>query len=262
MKKVFIISIVAILLVVGLSVIAKSNTSSSGFGIFGRYLGEKIKSNDKVVAEADGLKILLSDVALPYFSSMVAYLQSEEALISILNDPNATPEMKERVKESLMEKPDPLKGLNRVSGMKLLCQEIKNKGISIPEERISQELAQIKEGSASEKPNEWTKYHNELLKALGISEDEYLNKYYRILQEEMDLIGEYEKMIDIPAPSSDEISQIMKRYGVDEESAIIMYEDDFKISFVQNREDELAKSAGVKLLDIEAVSALSDCFKN
>lgn len=262
MKKAFIITVVAILLVAGIFIIVKSNTSSSGFGIFGKYLGEKIKSNDEVVAEANGVKIYLSDVALPYFSSMVAYLQTEEVSRSILNDPNATSEIKERVKESLGEKPDPLKMLNKVIGLKLLCQEIKETGINIPEERVNQELAQIKEGRASDKPNEWTKYHNELLKALGISEDEYLNKYYRTSQKETDLIGEYEKTINVPQPTSDEINEIMKKYNIDEETAKKMYEDDFKISFVQNREDELVKSASIKLLDIEAVRSLGNYFND
>ena len=262
MKKVLIITIVAVLLVASIFIIVKNNTSSSGFGIFGKFLGKEIKSNDKVVAEAKGVEIYLSDVALPYFSSMIAYLQAEEAIRSILNDPNATSEVKEGVKESLGEKPDPLKMLNRVIGSKLLCQEIKETGINILEERINQELVQIKKGRTSDKPNKWTEYHNELLKALGISEDEYLNKYYRKLQEEMDLIDEYEKTINVPQPTSDEINNLMKKYNVDEDTAKRMYEDNYKISLVQNREDELAKSADIKLLDIEAVRALEDYFNN
>lgn len=262
MKKVLIITIVAVLLVACIFIIVINNTSSSGFSIFGKYLGQRIASNDEVVAEANGVKINLSDVALPYFSAMVAYMQSEETINSILNDPNTTPEIKERIKDSLVAKPDPLTMLNRVIGQRLLRQEIEGVGITIPQDRINRELAQIKASRASDKPNEWSKYHDELLKALNITEDVYLNKYYKALQEDMDLTAEYEKTINVPQPTSDQVNKIMKKYNVDEDTAKRMYEDNYKISLVQNREDELAKSADVKLLDIEAVRALGDYFNN
>lgn len=262
MKKALIVIIAVVLLASFTFVIVKSNAFSSRFSIFGKYLGQKIASNDEVIAEANGVEIKLSDLALPYFSSMVAYLQSKEAAENILNDPNTSLELKARIEALLAEKPDPVAMLNRVIGQKLLCQKIKKAGIAISDERLNEELNEIKQGQASDKPIEWTKYHNELLKALNITEDEYLNKYYRTLQEDLDLISEYEKTIDVPEPTSDEVEAIMKEYGVDEETAKVTYENNFRQNFVQSEADELFRTADVKILDIEAIKSLGNYFNN
>jgi len=54
----------------------------------------------------------------------------------------------------------------------------------------------------------------------------------------------------------------MKEYGVDEETAKVTYENNFRQNFVQSEADELFRTADVKILDIEAIKSLGNYFNN
>ena len=265
MKKRIVISIVIILVIGGLYFVHSAATGS-GFGIFGRDLGKTV-NHDRIVAKVNNKPIYLSDVALPYFSAEESYIKAKKMAKEVVNSSGTPESVKKQYEKILQENPDPVRELNGIIDMKLLCQKIEKRGIKISKARLQNELDNIEKLRKNEHPNEWTKYHNELLKTLGISEKEYLNKYYVIIQKDMDLLSEYSKTIKVPNPTGKEIQaelemNHMKDNPQSRQFAISNLKSKAVQKIMKEEEDKLRQTADIKIIDINAVKNLSNYFSN
>ena len=144
------------------------------------------KSNNEVVAEVNGEKIYLSDVALHYFSSVVAYKIQMEEIKKNFGE--------EGLEELSKYEPDPMKSLNSIIDNKLLVQYAKSKGYREDEEYLKNLVSEQKKwfhyelnglppdinfDPVSKKLfDEASKLIKDMVRKSGLSEEELFNKKY------------------------------------------------------------------------------------
>ncbi len=118
-KKIIAFLIIFVLVLASFFVYKSISNGDLFLSIISPHLS-KIKSNDIAVADVNGEKILLSDVALSYFSSKVTFEMQKEEIEREFGEAGAN--------ELAKDEPDPIKSLNAIIDNKLLVQYAKSKG--------------------------------------------------------------------------------------------------------------------------------------
>jgi len=224
MKNRFLILLIIVLLVLaGFFVYTKVSGENSFLSTVSKLLFN-VKSNDEVVAEVNGEKIYLSDVALHYFSSVVAYKIQKEEIKKNFGE--------EGLKELSKYEPDPMKSLNSIIDNKLLVQYAKSKGYREDEEYLKNLVSEQKKwfhyelnglppdinfDPVSKKLfDEASKLIKDMVRKSGLSEEEFFNKKYIPTLKDAAIVHsmfkDLEKSIKIPEPTEEEIEEYMKKY--------------------------------------------------
>lgn len=266
-KKTLLITVILIAVVaVGALYFIQKDVYGSGNSIFGLQLGKELK-NDKIVATVNGDPVYLSDVAIPYFSMNVSYIEAKKRVEQELNDPNTPSSVKESLKNFLVKPRTPRETLNSTIDLVLLYQQFKKEGKSIPEAKIEEEinkLNDLEEYNLTHYPNsEWCRYHRALMDALGIKNNEkLLQQFYKRLQILQDVYNGYMKDVVSPVPTEEEIKNEMAEYNVPRGTAIRNLKVKYASKVIKEKIEELRKTANIKIIDASTIDNLANYFRD
>ncbi len=266
-KKKLILLIIFVLLIVVIAGVYSVHTShiaiSSNYSIYGQYFGTVLK-DDRVIAKVNGEPVYLSEVAIPFFSSNVSYIGAKETIQSALNDPNVSESTKQNIRN--LKPMTPTKTLDWLIGMTLLKQQIAKEGMMVSDDSVMEEIKNLevldKKNMDNNPENELVKYRREALKILGITNEQYYERYYIKLLRVTDIVDKYRAVIQTSEPTEDQIKEKMDKDILSRESAIDRIKGEQIQSILDKKIEGLRKNANIEIVDIKAVEDLCKYFEN
>ena len=245
--------------------VGQKRALGSGSSVYGTILGNILK-NDKVVATVNGEPFYLSEVAVAYLPAASSYLETKSILEDSLNNPNISESQKSYIKNRLSNPPNPSKTMEALMGAMIMYQNLKKEGKAPTDEQVTEEVKKMIDAweyNLSHYPdNKENKKYVALKKALGNNSKKILMNCFKREQYLRDSFNYYMKEVlpMAPDPTEDEIKKEMEINNIPRELAIRDLKIGYAGKIVNEKRNNLKKTADIKIIDANAVKKLADYF--